>query len=390
MSDVERLSRAFEAGELLAPSADLPNTVDLANGIASAAGASVGPLTPNAQAIQGRIASDHIVFALIDGLGMNLIESQPADTFLRSHLALELRAVFPSTTATALTTLATGLWPAQHAIPGWWTYLPEHRLTSTILPFFERFTERPLTELGVDPASVYLALSFAASLTYDACSYLPQQIAVSAYTRYVTGGGKVTPYQDLGLTIDRIIQRVRKASLPTYTYFYFPVIDALEHEFGPDAPQVRGALAALDHQLERVARGLGERGRLVVSADHGLTRVDDDAKHIVPAELQELLLVPPSGEPRVPYFHVRDGCAVTFATRFRERLGERFALLTIDEAEESQLFGPGQLTDTARARIGDFVAVAVDRDVLLSAEMKYRGFHGALTPDEMRIPLIVA
>jgi hypothetical protein len=92
----------------------------------------------------------------------------------------------------------------------------------------------------------------------------------------------------------------------------------------------------------------------------------------------------------VPYFHVRDGCAVTFATRFRERFGERFALLTIDEAEESRLFGPGQLADPARARIGDYVGIALGGDVLLSKEMNFRGFHGALTPDEMRIPLIVA
>jgi hypothetical protein len=48
------------------------------------------------------------------------------------------------------------------------------------------------------------------------------------------------------------------------------------------------------------------------------------------------------------------------------------------------------MTARARARIGDYVGIALGSDVLLSREMTFRGFHGALTPDEMRIPLILA
>jgi Type I phosphodiesterase / nucleotide pyrophosphatase len=390
VSDVGRLLNAFASGNLLPPSSESPNTVDLALAIAAVAGAPSVRLTPAGRDIREQIQTDHLVFVLVDGLGMNLIDAQPSDAFLRSHAQTELRAVFPSTTATALTSLATGLWPAQHAIPGWWTYLPEHRLTSTILPFVERFTERPLTESGLDPASVYLAPSLATSFARDTCSFLPEQIAASAYTQYVTGGGKVVPYQHIAITIDRIIQRVRAAGAPTYTYLYFPVIDALEHAVGPHTPQVSAAVRALDRQLARLAAGLGESGHLVVSADHGLTTVEDSEKHLVPADIQELLLVPPSGEPRVPYFHVKDGRSRHFAARFRERFGEQFVLLSIDEADDMRLFGPEPLTDTARARIGDFVGIALGHDVLLSAEMQYRGFHGALTADEMRIPLVIA
>jgi Type I phosphodiesterase / nucleotide pyrophosphatase len=390
VSDVERLRDAFARGDVLRPSTETPNTVDLALAMAAVVGSKDISLTPAARDIETQLEAEHLVVALIDGLGMNLIEEQPPDAFLRSHTTAELRAVFPSTTATALTSLATGVWPARHAIPGWWTYLPEYRLTSTVLPFIERFSERPLAEFGVDPSSVYIQPSLASSFQRDTCSFLPAQIASSAYTQYVSAGGAISPYKDLALTMDRIAQRVRVASGPTYTYFYYPVIDGLEHGVGPAAPQVRAAVRALDRQLERLARHVGDRCRLVVSADHGLTPVEDCNKHVLPADLQELLVVPPTGEPRVPYFHVTDGGRDAFASLFRERIGERFALLTVDEVDELRLFGPDRLTPTARARIGDFIGIALSQDVLLSAEMEFRGFHGALTPDEMRIPLVIA
>ena len=45
---------------------------------------------------------------------MDLVERLAEDSFLRSHLVMELQAVFPSTTAAALTSLANGLWPSRH------------------------------------------------------------------------------------------------------------------------------------------------------------------------------------------------------------------------------------------------------------------------------------
>ena len=47
MSDIDGLAEAFESGNLLRPSASVPNIVDLANAIARLAGASGGPTTQN-------------------------------------------------------------------------------------------------------------------------------------------------------------------------------------------------------------------------------------------------------------------------------------------------------------------------------------------------------
>jgi len=76
----------------------------------------------------------HIVLILCDGMGNSILQntlsgdpsssSSSSDTsmssfFMRNNQPSRLRAVFPSTTPAALTTLATAAWPGRHGMPGW-------------------------------------------------------------------------------------------------------------------------------------------------------------------------------------------------------------------------------------------------------------------------------
>ena len=75
---------------------------------------------------------------------------------------------------------------------------------------------------------------------------------------------------------------------------------------------------------------------------------------------------------------------------FRNRFGERFVLLSIDETDELRLFGPGPLSREMRRRLGDYVGIALGPDMLsLPLERPMIGFHGGLMQDEVRVPLIV-
>ena len=91
------------------------------------------------------------MFILVDGFGMNFVEAMDDGAFAPQHLAGELQTVFPSTTSATLTTLATAAWPVEHAVVGWFLYLPEVDAVTMILPFIRRSDGRSLTELGVDP-----------------------------------------------------------------------------------------------------------------------------------------------------------------------------------------------------------------------------------------------
>ena len=395
-TDVGRLLAAFESGALVRPSAEVPNAVDLSRAVATLAGVSALDLTDNSKRIASEIGeADHYVFVLIDGLGVSFVETLPGDSFLRSHIELELQAVFPPTTAAAITSLTTGLWPAQHGVPSWWAYLPDRDVSATVLPFIERFTERPLSEFGVSASDVFTAPSMLREFRIDPACFMPAAIADSVYSRYVGGGVAANGYGTLADAVDAVLARVRESTEPTYTYLYYPDVDAVAHERGADDGAVFAQVAAVDQELGRLAEGIDGRARLIVTADHGLVSIPNHGRQILGPDddLMHLLRAPPSGEPRAPIFHLRPGAAQEFEGQFRRRFGTWFVLLNASEVEELELLGPATLADVTKRRLGDYLALPLGADVLFYQprdDGSMRGYHAGLTPAEMRIPLIVA
>lgn len=399
-SDVERLLGWFAAGPLVRPDPTLPSTVDLARALARVGGVDDAPPGgPGEAAVRAALGQpDHLLFVLIDGLGLEQLEALPEGAFLRRHLALELRTVFPSATASAITSLATGEWPARHGVPGWWTHLPEHGLTLTALPFLERWSGRHASELGLGQ-EVWPCQTLLGRYRRDAHVLQPAPIVDSIYSRYFRGTTASSGYQDLPDAVAQTLTRLQRAPAPAFTYLYYSSVDELSHAHGPRSPQVRALVAELDRTLERLAAAMPEGARLALSADHGLVEVGPHEKDVLGAqdELCQLLLVPPAGEPRFPQLHVQPGQLERFRRLFRERFGERWALLAPDEVESLGLLGPDPLGPETRARLGACVAVPEGRRVLLyrpgaepTGTERLIGYHGGLLPDEVRIPLVVA
>ena len=174
-NDVDRLHANFETGTLLRPSVEIPNSVDLSRAIARLSGdGHISAGTGSEDMIAKSIgASEHIVFVVADGLGMTLLETLPEDSFLRRNLTHELRSVFPSTTSAALTSLATGAWPSEHAVIGWWTHFTEIPGPATVLPFINRVTGAPLSEHGISAETVFPLPSRISSFDKSAVGILP-------------------------------------------------------------------------------------------------------------------------------------------------------------------------------------------------------------------------
>ena len=395
MNDTERLLASFETGVLVRPSPDVANAVDLSRAIATLAGVGDLDLTQGAERIVSQVGqSDHYVLALIDGLGAELVEHLAEDSFLRSQMCMTLQAVFPSTTVAALTSLATGLWPSAHGVPTWWTYLVDYNISATVLPFIERFSKRPLGKWGIRPSDVFTRAALPARFRYEPCSFVPATIASSVYSVYASGGTEVRGYRTLSEAVDVLTARIGAARGPTYSYLYYPLVDALAHDYGPEDSSVRAEVVNVDRELSRLVDGLKGRARLMVTADHGLVTIGERGRHVVRADddIAELLVAPPSGEPRVPVFHLQDGKAEAFERRFRARFGEWFVLLMASEVERLELLGPGPYADVTRRRVGDYLALPLGEDVLVYEPPRdwMLGYHAGLTPAEMLVPLILA
>ena len=401
MSDSDQLVAAFEVGTLLRPDANVANFVDLARALASACGVPGLALSPAARRLAERFAAhEHIVLVLADGLGLDVIEEGGRGTgVLREHLAMELRAVFPTSTAVALTTFATGEWPAQHAITGWWTHLDRIGGAATVLPYRRRSDQRSLAALGASPEHVFPQRSLLPRMTRETLILQPDAIVDSVYSRYWTGGRPASGYRSLPDALTQTLEAVRHAAGPSFTYLYAPHVDHAVHERGPRSAQASNALRAVEQLFAALVAELRGAALVALSSDHGhLAARPDQTLLIREADgLPELLAAGPSGDSRVLHFHVRTGAVEAFSRRFRERFGHAFYLLTTAEVDALRLFGPEPLTDCSSKRLGDLVAISRGAQVLGYEPsnggrdlLRHESHHSGLRPEELRIPLLLA
>ena len=399
-ADVERVECWFRDGDLLHPfEGDAPpSTVDLARAIASIGGVPLSDRDNRAAELAERIGRDRpLLFVLVDGLGCVFDELAKPGGLLAGAEGIQLRSVFPSTTAAALTTLATGAWPSQHGVPAWYTHLHRYDLTATILPFVERDSERKLQEFGIRPSEAFAYPSRMASIEGRLRTYHPRAISNSEFTSYQRGSAPTDPYDHLRDAAANVVSRIVEQDEPGIHYLYLPMVDSASHRDGPHASATMRALEAVDRALGTISEHLDGRARIAISADHGELQVSAGEKSLfLPDDpLLDDLHTPPHGEPRVPMFCVKRGREAAFEGEFRERWGRHWALLTRAEAEEMQLFGPDPMSPLAAERIGSHLALSATKNVLVYGEAGNRvsalnGFHAGMRSEEMEIPLLLA
>lgn len=392
------LEDSFADGTLVRPTHREAGIVHLIQAIAQLTGVSgIEPSPPMNELLELIGRADHLVFVLLDGLGMSTVRRLPADSFIASHVRRELFATCPSTTSCALTTVATASFPNRHGVSGWFTYLPELLTTAIVLPFKERFTGQPLVERGIRPQDVLRLPPILPRMTHRALTVTPSNIANTTYNFFCRGGTAGVGYDTIPRAVDRIIEEVQGAKGPTYTHLYLPEIDTICHHLGVDHPGVVPRVMEIDREMCRLAEAIAGRATLVLSADHGLIDVPrDDQLFLFPGDpLLEMLMVPPTGDARMPVFHVYQQAKEEFAEQFIARFGDRMHLVSTDEAERMELFGAGAFAEHARPHFGDFIAFPYR-----AATLAYHGsdkpvsniflaVHAGLSPQEMWVPLCV-
>ncbi|MSQ42447.1 MAG: hypothetical protein EXR65_05365 [Dehalococcoidia bacterium] len=402
MSDLQRLLDGFDAGELVRPYAGATGLVDVVRGAAHACGVPDVRLTAASRAIADHLRrADHLVFVLADGLGIDFIDALPRRAWLRRHMRRVIQAPYPSTTPVAVASIATGEYPARHAITGWWTHLPALCAPVTVF-HHERATDAvPLDRLGVGIRDLCPAPPLFPRMQRDVALVMPVAIADSRFTRYMAGGAPCLRYAGHAEAAALIAARITQAPGPTFTYWYTAVPDTLAHEFGTADARVLDAVEDLDAALDTLAvalRGRGEEARILVTADHGHRDVSGAGHLEVTADdpLLALLACPPSGDVRTLFWHVRAGAQEAFARAFRQRFGEWFLLITAAEAERIELLGPEPLGEETRRRIGDFVSIALGGEVMRYTGapgrerfLAQRSHHSGLSAAEMLVPLII-
>lgn len=339
----------------------------------------------------------HIVLLVVDGLGYGYLQ-QNGGGALHAHLHSRLTSVFPSTTASAVTTYLSGLAPQQHALTGWHMYFSELDAIAAVLPLRPRGAGEFDATPDSLPPRLFGHAPFVDRIARRSVVISPQAIADSPFNLYHSGRATVRGYKTLGELFDQAKAAIRDATEPSYTYAYYAELDTLAHIHGVGSPQVADQFAALDEAFGAFLAAIAGSDTVVLAcADHGFIdsppeRQIDLAQH---PDLAAMLARPLCGERRVVYCYVRPEQAPRFEAYVREVFGGCMDLFTGRDMIEQGWYGPGKADPRLASRIGDYVLVMRENWTLLDwveGEKRYRqlGVHAGVSAEEMHVPLVIA
>lgn len=338
---------------------------------------------------------DAIVF-LVDGLGWGLLNDYAADAPMLASLASRppLTAGFPTTTATSIASLGTGMPAGRHGIMGYTFAEPSGGLLHP-LGWRRHDGDRHnlLDEWPPEHAQPHESM-FDRALDggVRVHNISPSHFDGTGLTRAALRGAEFVGVRAEGDLLAELLARVG-ADEPTLCYGYHSHLDLLGHLHGPGSLPWRLQLSRIDSLLGMLVEQLPPAVTLAVVADHGMVTIDPAAKVDAdrePALLEGVRLL--GGEARARHVYTRTGARADVHAAWEERLGERGVVVTAEEAIDAGWFGT--VDGSVRERIGDLIAVVRDGGVVRSElepmETALVGQHGSLTAAEQYIPLLVA
>lgn len=329
-----------------------------------------------------------VVLVVIDGLGALALRSHAGHSrTLSSAMGRKDvgHAVFPSTTAAALTSILTGVAPGLHGLVGYRIRDPRRDVLFNQLTDWEKAGIDPATWQGsptvFERASDAGHLAFAVGLS---------DYARSGFTRAVLRGAD---YVAGGDPAERVARAYELAATHegALVYCYLPEADKAGHSRGIDSPAWIAALEEIDAAL---STRIPDRVGVLVTADHGMIDVPAHRQLVIdPDDPVREGVAHIGGEPRMLHVYLDPGAdADAAATRWQRTLGAAADVGTRAQVIASGLFGP-VVTDAAAARIGEVLVAARGNRAIYdgAADPTSRGMvgqHGALTPEERMVPLI--
>ena len=324
---------------------------------------------------------------MIDGLGRNAItefsESVPTLNFLKDEATL--LAPFPSTTATSLTTFATGVDAGIHGMVGYTMRVPNSGRPERILNSL-KWDERVDPQIW-QPHETLFELASKQSIVVSHIA--SKRYMDSGFTRAALRGATYRPANTVSEMVEQA--KLALASTPSYAYLYLNDVDEASHANGFGSEKFQTALAKVDGLVKTLIDVLPTGTRIWVLSDHGMV---NQGECVVIGKGNKLLegvdLL--AGDTRVRYLYLDQSKVESTRARWSSELGSKVKVLTRDEAITDGLFGK-QVLDSNRERIGDLIVICEESLILVEVEREQQqramvGHHGGLTPAEREIPLL--
>ncbi|MDR2973851.1 MAG: alkaline phosphatase family protein [Propionibacteriaceae bacterium] len=375
---------------------------DLLPGVAHHVGASSGQIDR-----LGLPSASRYVIVVVDGLGWHITRRALMDAPYIAGIigdAIDLTVGLPTTTATSLMSVWTGLPAGGHGVVGYSFARHDDRRGRTRVV-------KPLSEDEPIPVGDSL-MSRMARDGVTVTWVMPEDLVTSCFTSLGAGltrhGGAVDPTRpdtrnDSAATVRLIgrslgdkagrVEAVRQAAARgdrSVVYVYEPSLDHAGHKYGVRSDRWRAALTKVDDFLDDLRRALSDDVCLVITGDHGMVdppldqRVDIDQEPVLRRGVDLI-----GGEAR--FRHVYTTTPEAVARRWQDRLGDEAWVLSRADAMAQGWFG--RVDPAFEKRIGDIVVMPVAGQAYLchefAGEYSLIGMHGAATDQERYVPLMI-
>jgi hypothetical protein len=364
------------SGEPLALERTLPTYDDrCVTAVAPALLAGIG-----ADLLSDAVASAHtVVLLVIDGLGWHQLRrhrSLAPSLAAASDAAPPITTVAPSTTATALTSLATGASPGEHGLVGYRIATPLGLLNALRWRAGGRDVRAELPPDEMQPVEPFCG--------QPAAVVTRAEFRHSGFSGAHLRGASFWGWHDMGGFVSAVQGAVDEGF--QLVFAYYDTLDKVAHEFGL-GDRYQSALAGAERLAVALRDALPAEIPLLVTADHGVVEV-----------LEPPIMVDPevtaltdgwSGEARLLWLHACAGAETELAAACERYVGLA-EIAPVEQVLDEQWLGR-HVTVTARGRLGDVALVprGLQAFTMPDEDQPHHaliGRHGGLTAEEMLVP----
>lgn len=330
--------------------------------------------------------ANQVVLLVLDGLGWDQLNDHARMLPVVTSLAgRDITTVAPTTTATALSSITTGLTPGEHGLIGYRMMLKGEVINVLRWIGDHGDGQRGERRRSLPPPEIQ---PFTPFMGVEVPVISPKELESSAFTEAHLRGSRPVGYR----ASSAIAVEVRRqlAAGERFVYAYYGTIDKTAHERG-FGEFYEAELRTADRLVGDVLEALTPGASLVITADHGQVEVGD---RIVEPDPQLLAMVTAqSGEGRFRWWHTGRVPPDEVAKAALDAYGDAAWVVTREQTLDEGWFGP-TVSPPVASRLGDVALVAKDAisffDPADSGPFELVCRHGSLTSAEVRVPLLAS
>ena len=320
-----------------------------------------------------------VVLLVIDGLGWHQLQKNlvhcPA---LAAMQGSSITTVAPTTTVSALTSITTGLAPAEHGLVGY-----RIDMGARVMQMLKWGDEKGDLRNMYPPDLIQPCPPFmGASVPVLSKAELEGSAFTEAHLRGVRARGWRAA-SSIAVEVGQLLRSGEK-----FIYAYYDGVDKIAHERGFGI-FYEAELRSADAIVKSVQEALTPGSVLIVTADHGQVMVGTNT---MPPHTEVMAMTAyQSGEGRFRWLHALDGVHVELLARATAHHSGAAWVASKEQVIDENWLGP-RLGSATRKRLGDVVLGPRDPisfdDPADTGPYLLQCRHGALTDDELDVPLL--